>query len=313
MSFTVNINKENILPVIHLKNEEEQSFAEVYAFGALLNVFGTKNSGNVINAYSSVQDAINNITNGFKSAKLSPFVCRIANGKYRYNGNEYTINKFYLGKEAIHGLLFDAAFSVIDSGANNSAAFVSLRYNYAHEDKGFPFDYACTITYQLQKNNQLSLQTVIKNNSDNAMPICDGWHPYFTLDANIDELFFQMNLNKIIEFNESLLPTGNILDYTKFQQQEVFSNIFLDNCFLLNDTDKPACVLKNKKTGLQLTVQPEKSYPYLQLYIPENRQSIAIENLSAVPDVFNNKMGLTILQPGETISFKTSYCISLNL
>ena len=68
---------------------------------------------NIIDGFSSPQDAKENITNGFKSAKLSPFVCRIANGKYVFNDHEYKIDKFYLGEEAIHGLLFDAVFSII--------------------------------------------------------------------------------------------------------------------------------------------------------------------------------------------------------
>jgi aldose 1-epimerase len=43
------------------------------------------------------------------------------------------------------------------------------------------------------------------------------------------------------------------------------------------------------------------------LYTPENRKSIAIENLSAAPDCFNNKMGLQQLEPQAKIYFETTY------
>ena len=45
----------------------------------------------------------------------------------------------------------------------------------------------------------------------------------------------------------------------------------------------------------------------MQFYTPDDRKKIAIENLSSAPDAFNNKMGLQILEPQETINFITSY------
>ncbi|MBV9961692.1 MAG: hypothetical protein JO072_05540, partial [Parafilimonas sp.] len=129
MSFTVHINKDEIFPVIILKNEEEKTSAEIFAFGALLNAFIIKDSINIIDGFTSVTDAKNNITNGFKSAKLNPFVCRVLNGTYEFNNEQLKIKKFYLGEEAIHGLLFDAIFTVIKHESNQDYALVGLQYN----------------------------------------------------------------------------------------------------------------------------------------------------------------------------------------
>jgi aldose 1-epimerase len=63
--------------------------------------------------------------------------------------------------------------------------------------------------------------------------------------------------------------------------------------------------LSNDK--LELIITPDKSYPYLQVYIPKDRKSIAIENLSATPDAFNNGMGLIIAEPATLYSFTTTY------
>jgi aldose 1-epimerase len=60
-----------------------------------------------------------------------------------------------------------------------------------------------------------------------------------------------------------------------------------------------------------LRIEPDARYPYLQIYIPDNRQSIAIENLSAAPDAFNNKIGLLELEPYQQNQFSTSYTITL--
>ena len=313
MIFKVEINKEDIFPVIHLINKAEETSAEIYSFGALLNSFKIENSINVIDGYVSPQDAKDNITNGFKSAKLSPFVCRIANSKYDFKDHEYSINKFNLGDEAIHGLLFDAVFSVTDAQADSNSAFVTLQYNYTKKNEGFPFDYTCLVTYRLEKNSLLSIETIVKNDSTTEIPVCDGWHPYFTLGVKINELLFELNAAQMVEFSDRLVPTGKIIMCNKFQQPEIFGTTFLDNCFLLNENNNPACILKNTKSGLTLTIQPDRSYPYLQVYTPEHRNSIAIENLSAAPDSFNNKIGLTILNAGESIAFKTSFSASVNL
>jgi aldose 1-epimerase len=45
------------------------------------------------------------------------------------------------------------------------------------------------------------------------------------------------------------------------------------------------------------------------LYIPGDRKSIAIENLSSAPDSFNNRMGLVTLDPGEEKAFTLHYTI----
>lgn len=305
MKFSIDIHSNEICEVITLKNEAEKTSVEIYAFGALLNSFIINNSINIIDGFASPQDAKNNINSGFKSAKLSPFVCRLADGKYAFNEHVYKIDKFYLGEEAIHGLLFDEIFFVADHGTNNDGAFVTLEYNYTKQNEGFPFQYKSVVMYTLERNNRLVIETEIINQSDTAMPLCDGWHPYFSLGAIVDELRFKINSDKIIEFNNRLVPTGNITTYNKFQQPEIFGETFLDNCFLLNQNNDAACILRNDKTGLELHIWPNSSYPYLQVYTPPDRNSIAIENLSGAPDAFNNKMGLIILNAGEKTRFKT--------
>jgi aldose 1-epimerase len=131
------------------------------------------------------------------------------------------------------------------------------------------------------------------------------------LGATINELSFAMNCNGMLEFSERLLPTGNILPCQQFQQLEKIGDTVLDNCFLLNDTVQPACVLKNNVTGMQLTIQPGEAYPYLQVYTPPHRKSIAIENLSSAPDAYNNKIGLAILAPQQEKKFSTGYIVTL--
>ena len=63
--------------------------------------------------------------------------------------------------------------------------------------------------------------------------------------------------------------------------------------------------VSDESVGLTIHFYPEKSYPILQVYTPPHRRSIAIENLSAAPDAFNNDIGLIHLQAGESYDFRT--------
>jgi aldose 1-epimerase len=83
----------------------------------------------------------------------------------------------------------------------------------------------------------------------------------------------------------------------------------LDNCFLLDHNEKevPACVVYNPENGLELKIYADENYPYLQIYTPDNRESIAIENLSGAPDCFNNRMGLLMVKGGEEVKFTVRY------
>jgi aldose 1-epimerase len=314
MPFSVQIDKEDLFPVIRLKDKNNNTEAEIYSFGAILNAFtieGKKGKANIIDGFTSPTDARETITKTFRSAKLSPFVCRLQKGEYIFHGEVYKIKKFYLGSEAIHGLLYDAPFTVKDHGADDSRAFVRLLYKYNKKEEGYPFSYSTEVAYTLETENTLSIQTVVINNSESDMPLNDGWHPYFQLGKTVNDLLVQFNSNTMVEFNSHLLPTGKVTPYHKFERMESLGDTFLDNCFVLKDSSQPACILKDEKMQIQLSIITDKSYPYLQVYTPPNRKSIAIENLSSAPDSFNNGMGLIIIKPGEQYSFATSYRVAL--
>lgn len=307
MSFSVLIKTDDVFPVVILKDELQKTEAHVYTFGALLNRFVIEDRQNIIDGFASCKDAKQNITNAFKSAKLSPFVCRIKNGEYYFQDKKYKTGKFFLGEEAIHGLIYDATFTIVDSNADDVSANIKLEYFYSREDEGFPFKFLCEVIYKLEKENKLSIITTITNKSEKQMPLYDGWHPYFKFDQPIDDLSFKINSNKILEFNDRLVPTGKVFPFEKFQSLQKLNDIFFDNCFQLKNTNNVACTIQDEKNNLRLNIFPSEAYPYLQVYTPPHRNSIAIENLSAAPDAFNNKMGLVILSAEESKTFSTIF------
>lgn len=310
MAFEINIRETANGKIITLRDKENFTEAQIFSFGALLNAFSIKKEDktiNVVDGFSSVEDAVEHITEGFKSAKLSPFVCRLEKARYSFEGQSYNVKKFNLGNEAIHGLIFDADYAIKDKGADNNKAFVTLAFDYSIKDQGFPFSYTTEVTYTLEKENRLSLSTKVINTGDKNMPLSDGWHPYFKLGETVNDLEVQFNTDTMVEFDDRLLPSGKTLPDGRFETTNPFEDTFLDNCFILKDHHKVSCILKDKKQGLQLSIYANESYPYLQVYTPPHRKSIAVENLSSVPDAFNNGIGLIISKPGEVHEFKTTY------
>ncbi len=302
---------------IVLQDESNGTQVEVIpGCGAILHAFAVINHGkpvNVIDGYETGADFKANVTaKGFKSSKLSPFVCRMKNGSYHFGEGNYRIEKFYLGENAIHGLLYDAVFEVKATEAGASSAAVKLLHTYRGEDAGFPFHYDCEVTYTLQAGNTLTIATEVINKSGGLMPVQDGWHPYFSFGGSINELQLEFQSKRILDFDEGLIPTGKLTPYEDFGSLTQLGDKFFDNCFTLNFAEcQPLCVLRDAQQKIQLEIHPGQSYPYLQVYTPPHRQSIAIENLSGAPDGFNNGMGVKVLEAGEKTAFETAYKITL--
>ncbi|HEY5405825.1 MAG TPA: aldose 1-epimerase [Ginsengibacter sp.] len=313
--FSIDIKKENGFEKFILRDNDSNTFAVILpACGATLHAFVASYNGttiNVIDSYESPEDFIaNQEAKGFLGSKLSPFVCRLHHGKYHFGETEYKFEKYYLGKSAIHGIVYNKVFKVTGETANELHASLTMKYEYRGEEPGYPFYYDCIITWQLEKDNKLSVTTECINKDKGLIPMQDGWHPYFNLCDSADELQLEFQSKEVLEFNSELIPTQNLIPYVEYNALKIVGNTFFDNCYTLNmDACQPMCVLRNQAKKIEIEIHPEKSYPYLQVYIPPHRKSIAIENLSGAPDAFNNGMGVITLEPGESALFKTSYKI----
>ena len=242
--------------------------------------------------------------NGFRSAKMSPFACRLFKGTYTHLHQEYIIEKYYANKHAIHGIIYDAIFSIKSTGISDQNAFVVLEYQYLAVDKGFPFKYTIEVKWTLELNRKIVVETNIINQSSTNIPMVDGWHPYFTIGNTIEDCTIKFKAKGKMHYDADLLPTGEMIEEKSFEQGKKIGSIMLDDGFELDPID-PSCTLENDFYSIR--IEPNSRYPYLQLYTPPNRKSIAIENLSGAPNAFNNKMGLQYLEPHESLLFKTSY------
>src|SRR5450631_2055274 len=107
MSFTITRERDEDLDLVQITDLSTGIQVRVLPdAGALLHEFSIP-LGNrriqVINSYKNQDDLKKNFS-FYKSAKLSPFVCRISEGRYDFEGISYEfMNKFNDGS-AIHGI-----------------------------------------------------------------------------------------------------------------------------------------------------------------------------------------------------------------
>ncbi|MBX3241513.1 MAG: aldose 1-epimerase [Chitinophagaceae bacterium] len=283
------------------------------ACGAMLCALKAYHENGFINVIDSYPDRAAFLDraeeNGFKGLKLSPFPCRVKNAVYQFDGSFYRLNTSLNGGDALHGLLYRQAFRVVDTSVDENSAAVVMEHAYSAFDSGYPFTYTCRVTYTLKKNNFLTIATTIINTGDKRLPVADGWHPYFTFGGRVDDLYLQFRSDQMLEFKDKV-PTGKVINNPMFKEGAKVGAIELDNSFLLDFTEsQPMCTVRDEATGWQLECYPDNTYPYLQIYIPPHRNSIAIENLSAPPDAFNNKISLTVLAPGEQAVYTTGFAL----
>lgn len=309
--FNISINEKQVYPTIILSNNENGFYAEVFCYGGFLNAYGfctVNNTLNCVDGYSSTEEAIEERNTWFKSAFLSPFPCRMKNGKFEFDQSDFKIEKFYLGTHALHGCVYENIYAIKETIIDELFCSVAIHTTYEARDSGFPFPYSITHIYSLNSDNSITIKTEIVHHNDFAIPYAQGWHPYFSLGKTIDNCSLQFNSKERLECDETIIPTGNFIEDNRFLMPITLNELQLDSCFEILDKQSK-CVLQSEE--YKLTITALDGYPYLQIFTPDHRKSIAIENLSAAPDAFNNGLGLLLISPNKVYSFATNFCLQV--
>lgn len=225
----------------------------------------------------------------YASAILFPFANRIENGSYKFQKTSYNLEK-NLEEEnnAIHGLVFNKQFEVIDKRTTTNSAILKLIYNETERVKGFPFKYSIGLMYTLSSDD-LKLDVIIKNTDISDFPFGLGWHPYFW-SSDLYNSHINIKTNKRLIVNEFNIPIK--FDNTPLPDKLLIKDKIFDDCFVLNNNEVG---FNTPDYNIDLSFSSKKNY--VQLFTPKNRNIIAIEPLTSPSNSFNNKIGLQILQP----------------
>ncbi len=239
-------------------------------------------------------------SNFYRGAKLNPFSNRIDKGTYTFENIFYSMPLNDSGMHALHGFVWNKPFSIIASKTSFEFAELTLSYTHPKESAEFPFSYTLLVTYKLCIEG-LTVTTLISNTSPISIPMGDGWHPYVTMGGSINRLLLQIPSTQKIETTDSLIPSGKVIEDISFLTPAVLGERQLDSCFILDaSTEKAETLLTDPDEDLTIVLwQHTHAYPFVQVYTPDDRMSLAIEPCSAIPDAFNTNAHLTTLKPME--------------
>lgn len=271
--------------------------------GARLNHFQVNLHGDsldIIDGYTDAHALTANVSS--KNALLAPFPNRIADGRYQCNGSEYqlAITEPTL-HNAIHGFVYNQSF-IIDSHGQTEDFYELTFQSVVAAVEGFPFPFTMVVKYRFG-GVWLEVETELVNSGTRSMPAGFGWRPYFRTSGGIGHLRLTLPAVEQLIIDDRLLPTGEKVPYDIFSAAHHIGDTVFDTPFLMIGKEREI-QLFDEELGLYITMvmpQIDAPYEYVQLYTSPDCNSIAIEPMTCAPNAFNNKMGLKILAPKESL------------
>ncbi len=248
----------------------------------------------------------------FKGSKLFPFPNRIADGQYEFEGNTYRFPvNFPQEQNAIHGILLDCVFTVEEKRTDDSFALLGLYYETTGTEQGYPFKTGIKICYTLDQEG-FSCKTTLVNLDQQNVPVGDGWHPYFQTGTVLDECILTLPVAHAYAVDHRMIPTGTTFPENHFVKGATIGDHLFDTGYQLLKTDQSclATVLYDPIKDLTVSIWQEAGegkYNYVQIYIPPDRRSIAVEPMTCLADSFNNQTGKLILAPQERCDFSFGF------
>lgn len=242
---------------------------------------------------------------GYRSAVLFPSPNRLRDGRYRFAGKDYqfAVNETAT-QTALHYFLWRLPAEVTDVHVTDDYHRATLLWRYDGNEPGYPFKADIYITYTVHAAGSLDVLMAVENTDSVAIPVGLGWHPYYTLGVAIDQCSLHLPAVRRVEIDQRMLPTGELPVDDRFAQPALLEATPLDNCFVLDgrSAEEQQVRLWSDAAGFGLAFWQQagpSGLNFVQLYIPPDRQSLAVEPMSCGIDALNTEDGLVVLEPGQ--------------
>lgn len=275
---------DNQLASVHIENREDKNSMRICP------KMGGSVQHLVLNDKTIIEQSKRKKTHqDYFSSVLFPFVNRVENGTFSFDGKQYDlpINEMDKG-HALHGFVYDKPFVVTDYDCKKDSAWVSLRFSEKTSHKGLPFDYAIELKYTITQF-ELSLKVKVENIGFQSFPFGLGWHPYFYTKSK-ENRKIQMNSDQKLTFTNRMIPSS----FDRLETSQISIDKHFDDCFHLRNG---SVSFTKENYGFKLTSTAETNY--LQIYTPPENTSVAIEMMTSPPNSFNNNRGILVLAPQD--------------
>lgn len=222
------------------------------------------------------------------AAVLIPFPGRVRGGVYSFEGSRYAIPVGEDGN-ARHGFAKDLQWELSEKSTD------SARLKTVLAGSGYPVTLEVELKYSLTVSS-FSTSCTVRNSGERDCPLAIGFHPYFLAKD------WRITTGKAYRYElaDGYFPTGRREEYSFGDAGRARGS--LDDVFAVDGQVS----LEDAERSLHIT---RKNMPYLVVYDGKYADgvSVAVEPYTAVPDAFNNGIGLVALHPGQ--SFACGYSV----
>lgn len=245
---------------------------------------------------------------------LFPFVGRLWNDTYNYEGKSYKMSQ--------HGFARDLGFALVEK--NDTEVYFELTSN-IETLKVYPFHFTLTVGYRLT-NNKIEVIWKVRNNGFEVMPFQIGAHPAF----NYIDFEEEDNLKGYFAFDtksdliSTVIKDKGCVSLTEKKQVALDSDGLLP--IITNTFAKDALVLENEQVR-KVTLLNKQKQPYITLHFDaplvglwsppaKNAPFVCIEPWYGRCDSveYNGQLQdrdwTRLLQPGDI--FEASYIIEIS-
>lgn len=254
---------------------------------------------------------------GYQGAILAPWPNRLADGRYRFAGQELQVPLTEPERgNALHGLVAFAPWQITAVEPES----VTLQHR-IWPQPGYPFLLDLRAEYRLTDDG-LSFTLVATNAGDSPAPYGASFHPYLVAGGGpVDEWEVQVPAATYLQVDpDRLLPVGpapaGSAGYD-FRSPTSLRGIEVDHAFTDLDFDATGSVTLRLvgPSGRGVAMTWDDRSRWLQLCIPDehnptmNRKSLAVEPMTCPPDAFNSGTDLVVLAPGDEHTFALSITV----
>ncbi len=251
---------------------------------------------------------------------LAPWPNRLRDGRFDWNGTSYqTAITEVPSNNAIHGLIRWVNWTLPEPETLHSpwtpgspAEHLSVAYR-LHPQPGWPWALDLRVAYRLGEHG-LEVRTWATNLSGEPCPIGLGWHPYLKAPSGrVDDMSLRVPARTAYRCDERGLPAGRIsvegtdLD---FQEPRRIGSLALDTPFtdIERGSDGRAVVELSTPDGKTIKLWMSSQYTHLMLFTGDTihddsrrRRALAVEPMTAAPDMLRSGDGRRVLEPGDTL------------
>ena len=299
----------------------------------------------VVCGYDSLRDYV--LADGYVGALVGRTCNRIAKGKYRIDGREYSAFCNNNGN-SLHGGKIGYSHRIWNVKAEDGEEpRLILTLHSPNGEEGYPGNLDLTVTYTLTAQNALSIHYEAVTDKKTVINLTN--HAYFNLGGYASGKIFdhglQIDADRFIVTDENLIPTGEIRSVEgtpfDFRHPKAIGRDFdadddclkiaggYDHCFCFSggETKEPVLRIEAYEPNTGRIMQVYTNQPCVQLYtgnflgnpefpfkngFPQEKQAAFCLETQKMPDAPNHSNFNDItLRPGEKYDYTTIYQFSV--